>query len=314
MAIKLGEQNIGKIMLGDRPIKKVMLGDRLVWHKDFEFLDSVINTTKSYIDTNIVMNDNIGFECKFRFLRNQSNTQIWNGYVNTGTTSTSRFGFQSGVIYNQRRGTGTLPNIGFDTNFHIYINEPNRIAIDDKTSQKTPTYLDNNMSFYLFSYNGGPNEQKGMRGEFGYITFYDNQGNTIAKIIPCQNKNTKEVGMYDMIGGSFYTNQGTGQFIGIKKNGDVALPNIITSLNFSDIDFSLENAIKILDALQPVATPQTITFSAYTTTLINESDVALGKVFDAIRKGWSIIGEGLIQTDDVAFFNDPETRMPTLEE
>lgn len=31
MAIKLGEQNIGKIMLGDRPIKKVMLGDRLVW-------------------------------------------------------------------------------------------------------------------------------------------------------------------------------------------------------------------------------------------------------------------------------------------
>lgn len=76
-------------------------------------------------------------------------------------------------------------------------------------------------------------------------------------------------------------------------------------------NLSAVSACAVLDALQPVSTPQTITLSAYTTTLINESDVALGKVFDAIKKGWSIVGDGLIQTDDVAFFNDPETRMPT---
>lgn len=87
--------------------------------------------------------------------------------------------------------------------------------------------------------------------------------------------------------------------------------NIKNTSDISGVRISLTDAINILRALQPVTTTQTITFSAYTATLINESTEALNLAFEAVRKGWNIVGSGLIQTDDVAYFNDAETRMPT---
>lgn len=101
----------------------------------------------------------------------------------------------------------------------------------------------------------------------------------------------------------------------VMEGGDfVFFKPIEYSKDFSAENLSLVSACAVLDALQEVATTQTITFSSFTTTLINESDVALGKVFDAIRKGWQIGGGEIMQTDDVAYFYDTETRMPTSAE
>lgn len=300
MAIKLGEQNIGNIMLGDRPIKKVMLGDRLVFHKDFEFLDSVESTGVQYINTNIVPTQNSSTNIIFK----QENDSIdespfGSRYAAYQKQYTCFQGSQQRLFYSIGKNNYEIKNIEgllFSNICDLTFSPYNlRLKYNNKTIEyNNPTFeaseLANAIKMYLFGLNQNYILTRNFTGKI--YRFNHNDSNSI-DLIPCQNKTTKEIGMYDKISGQFFGNSGSGQFFGWHKNGDIALPLITQSFDFSHIDFSLDNAIKILDALQPVSTPQTITFSAYTTSIINASNNALAKVYDAVQKGWTIVGEGL---------------------
>lgn len=54
-------------------------------------------------------------------------------------------------------------------------------------------------------------------GKIYYLTISNDSG-IIANFIPCYHKNSGEIGMYDTVTGTFYTNQGTGTFL---KGNDV---------------------------------------------------------------------------------------------
>lgn len=80
----------------------------------------------------------------------------------------------------------------------------------------------------------------------------------------------------------------------VMQGGDVIFFKPIEyTKDFSSENLSLVSACAVLDALQEITTAQTITFSAYTTSLINASNNALAKVYDTVQKGWTIVGEGL---------------------
>lgn len=70
---------------------------------------------------------------------------------------------------------------------------------------------------------------------------------------------------------------------------DLRIGKIFVTLNFSTMPLNLQSAIGILDALQPVTTAQTITFSAYTSALIMDDDTAMEKVMSAMEIGWNIV-------------------------
>ena len=69
-----------------------------------------------------------------------------------------------------------------------------------------------NLDFLLFCKNSG-----GQRIEFANIKLYDikiyKNNVLVYNAIPCYRKSDQEVGLYDLIGNVFYTNQGTGSFL-----------------------------------------------------------------------------------------------------
>lgn len=315
MAIKLGEQNIGKIMLGDRPIKKVILGDRLVFHKDFEFLDSVESTGVQYIDTNIVPTQNsltnIIFKQENDVIDSNpfgSRISAYNNQYTMFQGGGQRLFYAIGInSYEKRDIEGLLLKNKCEVTFSPYNFS---LKYNNKTLEfDNPTFdaseLANAVDMYLFGLN---QNSSFIRNFTGKIYRFNHNDNNSIDLIPCQNKTTKEIGMYDKISGQFFRNSGSGQFFGWHKNGDIALPLITQSFDFSHIDFSLENAIKILNALQEVGTPQMITFSAYTTSLINASNNALAKVYDAVQKGWTIVGEGLKEYVELEYIESTGTQ------
>lgn len=65
---------------------------------------------------------------------------------------------------------------------------------------------------------------------------------------------------------------------------------IYSSKNYAGLEnFSAVSACAVLDALQPVTTAQTITFSSYTSALIMDDDTAMEKVMSAMEMGWDIV-------------------------
>lgn len=75
----------------------------------------------------------------------------------------------------------------------------------------------------------------------------------------------------------------------ILKNIIAEGANILKTIEFQDSPLTLQSAINVLDALQPVTTVQTITFSSYTSALIMDDDTAMEKVMSAMGIGWNII-------------------------
>lgn len=296
MAIKLGDKDISRIMLGDRPIKKVMLGDRLVFHKDFEFLDSVESTGVQYIETNIIPTQNSSTNIIFK----QENDSIdecpfgsrkaaYREQYACFQGTQQRLFYAIGINnYEIRNIEGLLFSNICDLTFSPYnlLLKYNNKTIEYNNPTFEASELANAIKMYLFGLNQNYSLTRNFTGKI--YRFNHNDSNSI-DLIPCQNKTTKEIGMYDKISGQFFGNSGSGQFFGWYKNGDIALPLINQSFDFSLIDFSLKNAIKILDALQPVATAQTITFSSYTSALIMDDDTAMEKVMSAMEIGWNIV-------------------------
>ena len=69
-----------------------------------------------------------------------------------------------------------------------------------------------NNNLYIFATSGYSSNLYQSHGKMYYCKIYDN-GTLIRNYIPCKNDNN-EIGMYDLINGVFYSNQGTGSFIG----------------------------------------------------------------------------------------------------
>lgn len=317
MAIKIGDTEIKAIKFGDTPINKVMLGDRLVWESySGNIFKGIARNANDTFD--IYINDGT-------ISVTSDENKKWQYRTTTPLTSL-RILLKGNKTYSVDLSHINTENV---KSFYAVFDECYNIhEIKGINGWNTKNVTE--MSYFA-------NSCKELVGEFdlsrwdtgrvrGFRSFMSNcrRVSTVGDISRWDMSSANEIRymfkqcmQLDNIGiPTIKEGLDTSDiFYECKSLSNIInCANIYSSLSFSYSPLTLQSAIKILDALQPVSTPQTITFSAYTTTLINESDVALGKVFDAIRKGWSIVGEGLIQTDDVAFFNDPETRMPTREE
>ena len=70
---------------------------------------------------------------------------------------------------------------------------------------------DNPIEMYIFAWNNSGSVQhinKGMR--IFYLRITNEEGKYVANFIPCYSKTNDKKGLYDLVEGKFYTNQGTG--------------------------------------------------------------------------------------------------------
>ena len=105
-----------------------------------------------------------------------------------------------------------INTISLDTNRHLYdIDVPNQIIKVDKNNYSLNTTSFNvELNFWLFGRNSDSTIYKSKNKLYKCKMYVS--GVLVRDFIPCYRNSDNEVGLYDIVNGVFYTNQGTGAF------------------------------------------------------------------------------------------------------
>ena len=105
-----------------------------------------------------------------------------------------------------------INTISLDTNRHLYdIDVPNHIIKVDKNNYSLNTTSFNvELNFWLFGRNSDSTIYKSKNKLYKCRMYVS--GVLVRDFIPCYRNSDNEVGLYDLVNGVFYTNQGTGAF------------------------------------------------------------------------------------------------------
>lgn len=268
MAIKLGDKDISRIMLGDRPIKKVMLGDRLVWESYQGNIIKGVSTRKNG-EMKMIINDTeyiktTDSEGNFEFRIDDDITSITQFYTYTYGSYIVELDFSK-------------CKLKFNS-FAYLINSCGNI-----TKFLFPNKKESLTTYSILGFAWGAEKLKSIDlSVFFAGKKISDMRNAFNRCLSLESINISNV-IFD--GQFFYAFQRCESLKNIIAEG----ANILKTIEFQDSPLTLQSAINVLDALQPVTTVQTITFSSYTSALIMDDDTAMEKVMSAMEIGWNII-------------------------
>lgn len=186
---------------------------------EFQKLEYIETTdNKPYLDFGIPFSNNTRIQYKFLQAVNNGNRTIGTGST-TNNSNEMRFFMTGGNIYLDIKTSAHRTNVTAENllnavhEFEIgncYVkNLKTDEYVTQRTSQPETMFTKTNSNIKTGDANGVVKSY--------YVKIYD--GETLMRdCIPCYRKADGEVGMYDLVNGVFYTNQGTGSFI---KSNDV---------------------------------------------------------------------------------------------
>lgn len=183
-------------------------------YQEVEYIES---TGTQYINTLVIPTSKTSWEIEFE----QTKANIWYFGADTGWV-TNGFGFN---VYADR-GTDIYPLLyinsstyyDFETleaNQRYVVKYGNGLLRVNSTEYSVPSFTGtqtNPIYTNSINRNGTPDSIAQGKGKIYSLKFYED--NTIIRdFVPCYRKSDNEVGLYDLVNGVFYTNQGSGSFI-----------------------------------------------------------------------------------------------------
>lgn len=191
-AITIPEGNVIRILSG-----ATVLWERTGLPAEYQEVEYLESTGTQYIDTNYTPNQNTKAYTKFNSdILNSglySSSNKFTAYINTNGnwrfgSTTVRITSSIGVLYTSVQDkTGVVIN---ETDVYNYD------TVTDFTSTATLRLMFNSTGF---------------KGKIYEFKLYDNDI-LVRNFIPCYRKIDNVAGMYDVVNGVFYTNDGTGSF------------------------------------------------------------------------------------------------------
>lgn len=220
MAIKLGEKIIKDIYLGDKRIVKAYFGDKLVFEADKPiFVEWIEATGIQYINLGYISPEraktlrfvadmSIDTESGYRLCgTGGNNRQLYFGFSLYGT-----FAYGPGYVDATAGGygkTGIKYQYDYDVLNGLYKVSENGTIVASSQFEFSG-YKGGN--FYLFCYAGtGEVPLSLWSGKIYSFLVYENN-TLIQDLRPCLHPKTFEACMYDMVSGTYFYNQGTGEF------------------------------------------------------------------------------------------------------
>ena len=182
--------------------------------KEYQQVEYLQSTGTQYINTKLT---NMNGKIEVDFARNDTTSTVYivgnrkNGVSNTlSTTPTYPMLWQIGQMF-------LNVDWALDTNRHktLVTVSTQQMTLDFDGIFKTLGYgvTVNSLNVYLFSRNNDGASQFG-GGIKIYGFKYWNVYNELSRdFIPCYRKADNKAGMYDLVNGEFYTNNGTGEFL-----------------------------------------------------------------------------------------------------
>ncbi len=193
-----------------------------------EYLES---TGTQWIDTGITPTNNTGVTIDFQYTNTSGTEQLLCGAVGNNFVI-DRVASQFAYAYRTGYGLDELFNVTtteLTTRYTATLNWKNDgiFHMGNITSKLNSINFTSTCHFYIFA--GGYDRSSNgvnmpMYGRV-YSTKLSNNGSIIADFIPARRNSDGELGMYDTVSGTFFTNAGTGTFIaGPEISSNIYLP------------------------------------------------------------------------------------------
>jgi hypothetical protein len=187
--------------------------------EEYTQVDYIESHGTEYIDTGVNADYKLSFKAKMKFL---NTTQKFMGTIKIDDTNYLRhhFAVNAGMTYTNviyYTGTRNVEITQFDNDIHEYnIDVYNKLANVDGGSDITMNYdtnFDTELNYFICARNR--NAQL-LQQDFIQIQIYKfkmyTAGVLVRDFIPCYRNSDNVVGLYDLVNGVFYENQGSGAF------------------------------------------------------------------------------------------------------
>lgn len=177
--------------------------------EDFKTLEYIQSTGTQCIDTGINPDSNTVIEIKFSW---QGSNYGWGRLFGTSGDINFELAAKSNTTF--RFG---INGIGADVPFNGDVIQTVKVTGTGKYYLDDVLKLDRNINqnfitfLYLLCIGNASNREKG-KAKIYYCKIWNNDI-LIKNFIPVEKKSNNEIGLYNLVDNSFYTNQGTGEFI-----------------------------------------------------------------------------------------------------
>ena len=213
--LKLGAQNVKGMYLGGQEVKRAYLGSQLVFDtgglpSGYTALKYIQSSGTQYINTGFAPNNNTRTVADFKFESVSSNAAIFGARVSFDDR-TYQFWVVSGKYRSDYNTTydQIWQNVNALTRNTVDKDkETTTVAGESKSYTNSPFSV--GYSMYLFASNEKGTAMYQSKALLYSCKIYDN-GTLVRDFIPCKNP-SGAVGLYDMVGRTFYGNAGTGAF------------------------------------------------------------------------------------------------------
>lgn len=121
--------------------------------------------------------------------------------------------------------SGGIVPVTYDPDYNeaTYILDNGSLSLNLNGATSTGTYsgtIINNHNFFIFGKNGaGSSGERGNGYRLYFLKLYDN-GTLVRNLVPCYRESDNEIGLYDLVGNTFYPNSGSGTFAKGGKIGE----------------------------------------------------------------------------------------------
>lgn len=211
---------VKSVIIPEGDVKKIEIDGVTVWEKstsrlpdEYQEVEYIESTGTQYINTGVIGKSGIRILATMGW-RTLSNTLFGSRKDGNATrffvtyyNSRIDFGYTGDIVSGIYPQAGQLYEIDFDTR-----NSTKRFGVDGIYITNIAN-IDTKCNIYIFCYNRNGTIMSQSKSIFKSMTITNTNNEILRDFIPCYRKSDGEIGMYDTVSRTFYTNAGTGTFL-----------------------------------------------------------------------------------------------------
>ncbi len=197
-------------------ISKKNSADDVILPDEYQQVEYIASTGTQYINTNFIPDGNTIVKASYQRNTIDSNRYYLFGcYGSGGNLGRLQFSYgETSFIGYGNAYTDTITNITLNSAIHEIYMEKGSFKIDGE-EKYSGSWVDSTTTkqLYLFACNANGSVNETYMGSMRIYNFKIYSGESLVRdFIPCYVKEDNKVGLYDLIEGKFYANDGTGDF------------------------------------------------------------------------------------------------------
>lgn len=232
MSFKFNNMFPKHITFNNLRVGTLKYNNEIVWQEglpdEYTQLEYIASTGTQYIDTGLVGKPGYTIEATISFSElSTGDYQYFAGYAYTGSAdrtyfirinnSSNHLGYTYGTTVESKL-LDVEENVFYNIKSVMKANKQEFYVDGKKLSSSAEPALayddDNPNNIYMFVSSYVNNKTNGpMIARCKEVKWYDENDNLVRHFVPCYRNNDNEIGMYDLVLGDFYTNQGEGEFV-----------------------------------------------------------------------------------------------------